>query len=198
MKSSQNSDIQNNYLYLFPHNIELTINKELITMLKKLILLLIVIAPMTIFAQDKIAFINSNEIFSKMPELKDVESKLATKRETITKNAAAIEKEYNDLVEMFGKDSTSNLTESIILDRQNQLESLQKRYQDFMQTSQAEYGKEQETLLAPVQQKMRQAIQTVGTENNYTYILDAGALLHVGANAIDASKLVKAKLGITD
>jgi outer membrane protein len=198
MKSSQNSDIQNNFLYLFPHNIELTINKELITMLKKLILLLIVVAPMTIFAQDKIAFINSNEIFSKMPELKDVESKLATKRETITKNAAAIEKEYNDLVEKFSKDSTSNLTESIILDRQNQLESLQKRYQDFMQTSQAEYTKEQESLLAPVQQKMRQAIQTVGTENNYTYILDAGALLHVGSNAIDASKLVKAKLGITD
>ncbi len=167
-------------------------------MLKKLILLLIVVAPMTIFAQDKIAFINSNEIFSKMPELKDVESKLATKRETITKNAAAIEKEYNDLVEKFSKDSTSNLTESIILDRQNQLESLQKRYQDFMQTSQAEYTKEQESLLAPVQQKMRQAIQTVGTENNYTYILDAGALLHVGSNAIDASKLVKAKLGITD
>jgi len=198
MKSLQNSDIQNNFLYLFPHNIELTINKELITMLKKLILLLIVVAPMTIFAQDKIAFINSNEIFSKMPELKDVESKLATKRETITKNAAAIEKEYNDLVEKFSKDSTSNLTESIILDRQNQLESLQKRYQDFMQTSQAEYTKEQESLLAPVQQKMRQAIQTVGTENNYTYILDAGALLHVGSNAIDASKLVKAKLGITD
>lgn len=198
MKSSQNSDIQNNYLYLFPHNIELTINKELITMLKKLILLLIVVAPMTIFAQDKIAFINSNEIFSKMPELKDVESKLATKRESITKNAAAIEKEYNDLVEKFSKDSTSNLTESIILDRQNQLESLQKRYQDFMQTSQAEYTKEQESLLAPVQQKMRQAIQTVGTENNYTYILDAGALLHVGSNAIDASKLVKTKLGITD
>jgi len=166
-------------------------------MLKKLFLLLLIIAPVTIFAQDKIAFINSNEVFTKMPELKDIETKLATKRETIQKNAAAIEKEYNDLLEKFRNDSTE-VTESILVDRQNQLEALQKRYQDYMQASQAEYEKEQQTLLTPVQQKMRQAIKDVGDEHNYTYILDAASLLHVGSNAIDATKQVKTKLGITD
>jgi len=166
-------------------------------MLKKLILMLFIIAPVTIFAQDKIAFINATEIFTKMPELKDVESKLATKRETMTKNAQSIEKEYNDLLEKFRKDTTE-VTESILVDRQNQVESLQKRFQDYVQSSQAELEKEQQTLLAPLQQKMRQAIKDVGDENNYTYVLDAASLLHVGTNAIDASKQVKTKLGITD
>ncbi|MBK5720593.1 OmpH family outer membrane protein [Dysgonomonas sp. Marseille-P4677] len=166
-------------------------------MLKKLILLLFVVAPMTIFAQDKIAYINADEIFSKMPELKEVEGKLATKSETIKKNASAIEAEYNALVDKFSKDTT-NLTESILVDRQTQLESLQKRYQDFLQTSQAEFQKEQQALITPIQQKMRQAIKTVGDENNYTYILDAATLLHIGSNATDANKMVKAKLGITD
>ena len=166
-------------------------------MLKKLILLLFVVAPMTIFAQDKIAYINADEIFSKMPELKEVESKLATKSETIKKNASAIEAEYNALVDKFSKDTT-NLTESILLDRQTQLESLQKRYQDFLQTSQAEFQKEQQALIAPIQQKMRQAIKTVGDENNYTYVLDAATLLHIGSHATDANKMVKTKLGITD
>lgn len=166
-------------------------------MFKKLILLLFVLAPITIFAQEKIAYINADEIFSKMPELKDVESKLATKSEAIKKNAAAIETEYNALVDKFSNDTT-NLTESILLDRQTQLESLQKRYQDFLQTSQAEFQKEQQTLIAPIQQKMRQAIKTVGDENNYTYVLDAATLLYFSSHAIDANKLVKAKLGITD
>lgn len=166
-------------------------------MLKKLILLLFVIAPITIFAQDKIAYINADEIFSKMPELKEVETKLASKSETIKKNKDAIEAEYNALVDKFSKDTT-NLTESVLVDRQAQLESLQKRYQDFLQTSQAEFQKEQQTLITPIQQKMRQAIKTVGDENHYTYILDAATLLHIGSNAIDANKLVKAKLGVTD
>lgn len=166
-------------------------------MFKKLILLLIVIAPMSMFAQDKIAYINANEIFSKMPELKDVETKLAAKSETIKKNAAAIEAEYIKKVEEFQKDTT-NLTESILLDRQTQLDGLRDRYQNFIQTSQAEFEKEQQTLITPIQQKMRQAIKEVGDENNYAYILDAATLLHIGSHATDASKMVKTKLGITD
>ncbi|MFV0312886.1 MAG: OmpH family outer membrane protein [Dysgonomonas sp.] len=166
-------------------------------MFKKLILLLIVIAPMSMFAQDKIAYINANEIFSKMPELKDVETKLAVKSETIKKNAAAIEAEYTKKVEEFQKDTT-NLTESILLDRQTQLDGLRDRYQNFIQTSQAEFEKEQQTLITPIQQKMRQAIKEVGDENNYAYILDAATLLHIGSHATDASKMVKTKLGITD
>ena len=166
-------------------------------MFKKLILLLIVIAPMSMFAQDKIAYINANEIFSKMPELKDVETKLAAKSETIKKNAAAIEAEYTKKVEEFQKDTT-NLTESVLLDRQTQLDGLRDRYQNFIQTSQAEFEKEQQTLITPIQQKMRQAIKDVGDENNYAYILDAATLLHIGSDATDASKMVKTKLGITD
>jgi outer membrane protein len=149
------------------------------------------------FAQDKIAYINANEIFSKMPELKDVETKLAAKSETIKKNAAAIEAEYTKKVEEFQKDTT-NLTESILLDRQTQLDGLRDRYQNFIQTSQAEFEKEQQTLITPIQQKMRQAIKEVGDENNYAYILDAATLLHIGSHATDASKMVKTKLGITD
>jgi len=166
-------------------------------MLKKLILLLFIVAPITIFAQDKIAFINAGEIFSKMPELKEVETKLATKRETITKQATAIQTEYQTKLEQFSKDTTT-VTQSILVDRQSELETLEKRYQDFIQNSQADFEREQQTLLAPLQQKMRQAIKDVGDENNFVYILDAASLLHVGNSAIDASKQVKTKLGITD
>ena len=167
-------------------------------MFKKLFLLLLVVAPLAMFAQDKIAFVNAEEVFSKMPELKDVESKLATKSESIKKNIAALEKEYNDKLEAFRGD-TANLTEAIILDRNKQLEDLQTRYQTFLQTSQQEYEKEQQSLITPLQEKLRGAIKTVGDESGYTYILNAGALLYSSpSNAVDAGSKVKAKLGITN
>lgn len=166
-------------------------------MFKKLLLLLIVIAPMSLFAQDKLAYINAQEIFAKMPELKDVESKLAAKNEAFKKTAEGMQAEYNALVEKFQKDTIA-LTESIIMDRQTQLENLEKRYQTFMQKSSTELEQEQQALMAPLQQKIRQAIKEVGDENGYTYIFDATTLLHVSATATDANAKVKAKLGITN
>jgi len=143
---------------------------------------------------------NANEIFYGMPEMKDVETKLAAKSETISKSAAAIEEEYKKKVEVYSKTPTDSLTEAIILDRRTELENLEKRFQDFLQTSRAEYEKEQQTLLAPLQEKFRKAVKDVGDENSYTYIFDtgSGALLHVGSNAVNASSQVKAKLGITN
>ena len=54
-------------------------------------------------------------------------------------------------------------------------------------------------LLAPVQQKIANAIKAVGDEKGYTYIFDlaAGNLVYVATTgAEDATPLVKTKLGI--
>lgn len=166
-------------------------------MLKKLILLLLIVAPVSIFAQDKIAYVNSQELFMKMPEMKTVETQLATESETIRKNSDAIRAEYNALLEKFKADTTQ-ISESLLLDRQNQLEGLQKRFNDYAETSSAEFEKKRQGLLTPLQEKLMKAIKEVGDENNYTYILETGALMYVGASAVDANKAVKVKLGITE
>lgn len=166
-------------------------------MFKKLILLLFIVAPITIFAQDKIAYINSNEIFSKMPELVEIQNQLKTESEAIQKKAASIEAEYNSLLEQFQKDTTV-VSESIQKDRQSQLDALAQRFQTYVQTSSAELKNKEQALLEPIDQKVRKAIKEVGDENGYTYIIDATVLVHVGANATDAGPKVKAKLGITN
>lgn len=166
-------------------------------MLKKLILLLFIVAPVSIFAQDKIAYVNSQELFMKMPEMKTVETQLVAENETIKKNSDAIRAEYNALVDKFRSDTTQ-ISESLLMDRQNQVESLEKRFTDYTQTSAAEFDKKRQALLAPLQEKLMKAIKEVGDENNYTYILETGALMYIGSSAVDANKAVKTKLGITD
>lgn len=167
-------------------------------MLKKLILILFVLAPVAMFAQDKFAYLNADEVFMKMPEMKDVESQLLAKREQIKKVADGIQAEYNAKIEEFGKTDTKDLTEAIILDRQKQVADLESRYETYMKSSQEEYEKLQQSLIAPLQEKLRKAIKDVSDENGYTYLLNAAALLHMSSNAVDASPKVKAKLGITN
>jgi len=164
-------------------------------MLKKLVILLFIVAPLSVFAQDKIAYINTQEVFSLLPELKDVESKFATKQEEIKKNAAAMEAEYQAKLDAFSKDSTT-VTESIVMDRQKQLQQIQERYEIYVQNSSKELQDYQQQLLSPLQQKLQKAIQKVGADKGYTYIVEAGVLLYTGANAVNVGDAVKAELGI--
>ena len=67
---------------------------------------------------------------------------------------------------------------------------------NFMQKAQEDLQKQQETLLAPIQQKLMNAIQAVGAEGGYAGILDSSTLLYQGSNIEDVSAKVKAKLNI--
>ena len=164
-------------------------------MLKKLIILFVVIAPMSIFAQDKIAYIVTNEVFVQMPELKDVETKLANKQDEIKKNVEAMETEYNNMIQRF-QNTADSITQSIAIDRQKQMEQLQERYETYVQNGSKELEELRGQLLNPLQVKFQKAVQDVGAEQGYTYVIDAAAIMYVGPNAVDAAPFVKAKLGI--
>ena len=173
-------------------------------MFKKLILLLLLVAPMALVAQEKIAYINSQEVFMKMPELKDVESKIAAKRETLQKSFDALQTEYqakleefNKLIEAIQKDSTA-VSEADILDAQKALQQLQERIQTRQENASAELEKTQQELLTPLQEKMVKAVKEVGAEQNFLYIIDVAALPYISPNAVDATKFVKTKLGIVN
>lgn len=59
-------------------------------------IIIIALAPLAAVAQDvKIAYLNAQEIFSAMPELPGIETKLTTKQEEINKNGQALVDEFN-------------------------------------------------------------------------------------------------------
>ncbi len=61
-----------------------------------------------------------------------------------------------------------------------------------------DYGERRNELLTPLINKVKKAIEDVGKENSYTYIIDSatGVLLHIGTGADNVTAKVKAKLGI--
>ena len=63
--------------------------------MKKLIALLLMIIPMSVVAQEvKIAFVNTQEVFMAMPEVSDMEKKMADLQESYKKELAQMEEEY--------------------------------------------------------------------------------------------------------
>ena len=168
-------------------------------MLKKLLIVCIALAPLAAVAQDvKIAYINTQEIFTAMPELSGIETQLSTKQEEITKNGQALIDEFNKKVEEFDKAPATS--EALQQDQQKQLAQIQERYQVYVQNSQQEMNQLQQQLLEPLNKKIADAIQAVGAENNYTFVFDVATMqspiVYVSPTATDITPLVKTRLGL--
>ena len=167
----------------------------------KRFMLLAVTATMMCFAAQaqKFGYVNTTEIFNVMPDKATAENTLKSvsdKYETEFKNLQdAFQKKMADY-EAADKDAS---TPQAIKDRHNQeLQDDYMKIQNFQQTASQDLQRQQETLLAPITQKLQNAIQAVGAEGGYTFIFDqaAGAIIYTGTNAEDVSASVTVGVGL--
>ena len=169
-------------------------------MFKRFMLLAIAATTMCPGAQaQKFGYVNTSEIFNVMPDKVTAENTLKSvseKYETEFKNLQdAFQKKMNDY-EAADKDPS---TPQAIKDRHNQeLQDDYMKIQNFQQTASQDIQRQQDTLLAPITQKLQNAIQAVGAEGGYTFIFDMSSMtiLYTGTGAEDITAKVKAKLGI--
>ena len=164
--------------------------------MKKLIVLLLMVLPLGVVAQNaKIAFVKTQEVFMAMPEVSTMEKQMADLNEKYKNELNQMQEEYNKKYSDFVAQQDS-LTENIKLRRMQEINDIQDRMNNFVQVAQQDVQKKQQELLQPIQQKLQDAIQKVGAENGYTYIIDPVALLYTGTDAVDATPLVRTKLGL--
>ena len=168
-------------------------------MFKRFMLLAIAATTMCLCAQaQKFGYVNTSEIFNVMPEKATAENTLKSvsdKYETEFKNLQdAFQKKMTDY-EAADKDAT---TPQAIKDRHNQeLQDDYVKIQNFQQTASQDLARQQETLLAPITQKLQNAIQAVGAEGGYTFIFDRASSQSIifASPRIDVSNEVLEKMG---
>jgi Outer membrane protein len=164
--------------------------------MKKFIILLFLIIPMGLFAQDvKLAYVNTQEIFFAMPEYSAMETQLADLNSKYENELRQMEEEYRNKYTAYIAQQDS-LTDNIKMRRMQEIEDIRSRMENFVPVAQQDVQTQQSALIQPIQQKLRDAINAVGSENGYTCIIDPAAMLYMGSNVIDATPLVRAKLGL--
>jgi outer membrane protein len=165
-------------------------------MKKIIVLVAMMLLPLGVFAQEiKIAHVNTQEIIMAMPELTAMNTQLEKLNSDFQNEIKSMQEEYSNKYQAFIQQQDS-LTENIRLRRMQEIQGLEERTQQLYQVAQQTVTQKQEELFKPIQDKMMKAIQDVGAENNYTYVLSTAGLLYTGNNSIDATPLVKTKLGL--
>lgn len=166
-------------------------------MKKTLLLSLFAILPLFAIAQTplKFATVRLQEIFQKMPQTIDANKKideLAKKYEAEKKNLKIeYENKYTDYVR-----SRADMPENIRARREQELILISQSIEDFMMVAQNDIKQQQELLLSPIKTLLMQAVQSVGDEAGYTFIVDEAQMLYKGVNFEDITPFVMAKLGV--
>ena len=172
------------------------INLKKNIMFKKLIIAILCCLPLTMVAQTlKFGTVNTAEVLTAMPERAAAEKQLQdlTKRyeDEFVKLQEDFQKKYQEVQAM-----GDTVPETIKMRRYEELQTMDQRIQSFRQIVEQDLAKKQEELFIPIQQKLMEAINAVGSENGFTYIFDANAAYYKGVGNEDVTPLVKTKLGI--
>jgi len=162
--------------------------------MKKIIIAIMLIAPMALSAQ-KFGHVNTQELFAQMPEVAQIRLKMDTIQSQYETQLASMNEEIQKKA-MDYQAQEATMAEAVKQIRQQELQEMQQRIQLFYQTAEQDIQKKQQELLTPVHERMAKAIKTVGEREGYTYIFDSAAMVHIGADAIDAMPAVKKELGI--
>lgn len=130
-------------------------------------------------AQAKIAHIDSQKLLSEMPEMKSAQAQLQKLEQSYTNDLQASMKEFQAKAKVF-QDEISALTEAQLKSRQaefekksKELETMQNNIQQAQQTAAQDLQKKQQTLLAPLYEKARKAVEKVAKAQGYDYVLDS-------------------------
>lgn len=148
-------------------------------------------------AQVKIAHVNTAEILDAMPDKAKAEKDLEAYYGELEKQLQVMATEYQTKMQDYeaNQATMSNLVKQ---SKEKEIMDLQGRIQQFQANAEQEFEAKRAEKLSPILEKIQNAINAVGKEKGYTYILDVatGAAVYIGTDAVDATKDVKAKLGI--
>jgi len=131
-----------------------------------------------------------------MPETDSLQNELKNYADYLDQQMNAMAMEYQSKVTDY-QDNVATMSDLIRQTKEKEITDLQARIQAFQQSADQDLQAKQAELFNPLIEKVKNAIDEVGRENSYTYILDVGAgavIFYEGGD--DVLPLVKKKLGI--
>lgn len=141
--------------------------------MKKVILMLMLLAPMTMFAQ-KFGCVDYDAVAQNLPDYAKATGELQALAKQYENDLKAMQDELQRKAEEYDKNkSTMNATKQ--KETEESLMELNQRFQQAYQDNSQKLQQTQQEKLAPIQAKVAKAIENVGTNGKYVFIIMKGS-----------------------
>lgn len=166
-------------------------------MKKVLLALALVLTTAVSFAQQKIGYLNAEELLYSMPEAKKADEEITAYAKTFQDKIVAMQKDFESKYKAYEEGmKAKSFTQAVQELKEQELKNLQDNIQSTQQSAEEKVSNKRQELLKPITEKADKAIQDVAKAKGYTFIFDssnAGLVYAASDNIIDD---VKALLGI--
>lgn len=154
-------------------------------------------ASVTCFAQ-KFGCVNSTELVQLCPEADEA-------RTTLQASSKEAQDTYKDMVDEFNKkyesyqQNNAKWSAATLESKQKELQDFQQRIQDFSQNIQQELAQQEQTLFAPIAEKVRNTIDSIAKAKALAAVFEATSLPYLDKNVIeDITPEARKVLGIPE
>lgn len=167
--------------------------------MKKIILIAIsALFAVSAVAQPKFAHVNSQELLQLCPEADEARSTMAAASQAAQETLQAMIEEYQTKYQQY-EQKAATWTASIRESKEKELIEIQGRIQEFDQSVNAELQQQQQTLWAPIYEKVNNTIQDLAKAGAYIYVFDASSVLYLDpAQSVDLTPEARKVLNIPD
>jgi outer membrane protein len=150
----------------------------------------------------KLGYADTDYILTQLPDAKKVDTELKAHAAQLEAQLKAKADDYEKKLKDF-QANAGKWIDAVVKDKENELRQLQAAFQKFQQDAETSFQKKQQDLMAPLYEKVGNAIAEVSKENGYSFIITLNAT-GGGGNVLlykdpqfDVSPLVLKKLGVT-
>ncbi|MEN9919998.1 MAG: hypothetical protein RL662_2434 [Bacteroidota bacterium] len=145
--------------------------------------------------QLQVAYINSTELLELVPGKKDASKAIEELNKKYKDELLLMQNDYNSKYTDF-LSNQNTLAESIKLRRMQELHELEQSIKRFMKVAQEDIDSQEQQLIVPLKEKLKEAVNEVGIEYGYICIYDLAdpTIAFLTPNAVDANTYVKIKL----
>ena len=160
--------------------------------MKKFVLMVMLMAPIAVFAQ-KFGKVNTQAIMQSLPELSKVNGEREAAAKQYENELKSMQEELQRQSEAYEK-AKSTMNQTAQQQKEQELQTLYQKIQQTYQDNQQALQKTQQEKMQPVITKVRNAIQNVGNAGGFTYIFEEGAAVYTGTNVEDVTSKVQSEL----
>lgn len=150
-------------------------------------------------ADNGIRYADVEYIFKRLPVSKQIGAELKSLHAQLENK---IKVKYTEFETKYSNYINGNSPDSIRLRQEKELQLLREHVEKLKKDSETMLQRKEQQLMEPVTKSIQKAIADVALENNYSFILNAGArgqdlILHAGSE-MDVSEQVLKKLGVVN
>ncbi|MBR1446354.1 MAG: OmpH family outer membrane protein [Alloprevotella sp.] len=169
-------------------------------MIKKLLILALLVAPMSLCAQ-KVAHINYAEIVQLLPEFKTAQTELETLGKKYQAELEDMQKELQTKAQKYEAEDNKSTPPNIVERHNKELQEMQQKLEQAYNDNSKAFTEAQQQKLSPIERKVKDAAGVIAKESGYAFILDDNMIeqsnIVINPSLVDdITARVKAKLGL--